>query len=188
MEDFYSIDQQVVNDLIKKMPVLKQNWVALDPCAGAGLLADRYTKLTKNKVDMYDICSRREDIIEANYIKLDCKDKYNLIICEFPYQEGTLQKPIGYSQLVLKALSDVQRGGYVCSIQRLTQLESKVRYEKIYGLKKPSQIYIYSRRLDRFKNGDLSKKENGLVAYSWVIWQKDQNGLFKNETKIDWIY
>ena len=44
MEDFYSIDQQVVNDLIKKMPVLKKNWVALDPCAGAGLLADRYTK------------------------------------------------------------------------------------------------------------------------------------------------
>lgn len=188
MEDFYSIDQQVVNDLIKKMPVLKQSWVALDPCAGAGLLADRYTKLTKNKVDMYDICSRREDIIEANYIKLDCKDKYNLIICEFPYQMATLKNPVGFSQLLKKALSDVKPGGYVCSLQRLLYLESKQRYEDIYGKYKPCNIYVYCHRVNCFKNGDLSKKENNAYGQCWVIFHKDEQGFFKDETKLDWIY
>ena len=187
--DFFATDPQAVNDLLTKMPELKQQGLkVLEPCAGGGAIADRYSKLTGNQVDMYDICSRREDIIEMDYMNLECKDKYDIIITNFPYKEATLKEPIGFSQLLLKALHDIKPGGYVCSFQRLLQLESKKRYEKIYGRYKPLKIFVYSHRMNCFKNGDFSKKENSAVAYSWVVYQKDSNGFFKNKTELDWIY
>lgn len=188
-QDFYATDPQTINDLLSKMPELKQKGLkVLEPCAGCGTLADRYSNLTGNQVDMYDICSRREDIIEMNYMDLECKDKYDVILTNFPYKEATLKEPIGFSQLILKALRDVKLNGYVCSFQRLLQLESKKRYENIYGLRPPSQIYVYSHRVNCFKNGNFNIKENSAIAYSWVIWHKDMSGRFTEETRLGWIY
>lgn len=187
--DFYATDPQCVNDLLSKAPQLGQKGLeVLEPCAGIGTLADRYTELTDNIVDMYDICARREDIGESNYMDLNCKDQYDLILTNFPYAEATRANPIGFTQLLLKALSDVKPGGYVCSFQRLLQLESKKRFENIYCKRKPETIYVYSHRVACYENGDFSKKVSSAVAYCWVIWHKDENGFFSKETKLDWIY
>lgn len=113
--DFYATDPIALNHLFIKMPWLKECKNILEPCAGIGTLADRFTKITGTSVDMYDIVSRREDIKECNYMDLDCKDKYDLIITNFPYKEGTKKAPIGFSELLVKALKDVKSDGYVCS-------------------------------------------------------------------------
>ena len=187
--DYYSTDQQAINDLLAKMPILRSNdWKALEPCAGGGHLADRYEQLTHNKMDMYDICARREDIGEMDYMKLDCKDKYNLIISNFPYKEGTSKAPNGFSELLNKALNDVAPGGYVCSFQRLLQLESKKRYEKIYGKRKPEKIFVYSHRMKCYANGNIDNAVNSAIAYCWMVWHKDENGFFSKTTELDWIY
>ena len=187
--DFYATSPQAVNDLLAKMPELGEKGLkVLEPCAGIGTLADRYTELSGNPVDMWDICARREDIGESDYMKLDCKGQYDLIITNFPFRESTAKEPIGFTQLLLKALSDVKPGGYVCSFQRLLQLESKKRFENIYSKRKPEKIYVYSHRVACYSNGDFTKKISSAVAYCWVIWHKDENGFFSKETMLDWIY
>jgi len=50
--DYYSTDPDCVNDLLNKMPQLKNpNLKFLEPCAGAGAIADRFELLTKIKMD-----------------------------------------------------------------------------------------------------------------------------------------
>lgn len=186
--DFYSTDPSAVNDLLQKMPELTQCKRVLEPCAGIGSISDKFQELTGIKVDTYDILSRREDIIEMDYIKLDCAGMYDLIITNFPYKEGTQKAPIGFSQLLNKALKDVAPGGYVCSFQRLLQLESKKRYENIYSKSKPEIIYAYSHRMKCYKDGNKNSSFNSSIAYCWAIWHKDLNGKFSQETKLDWIY
>lgn len=187
--DFYSTDPQAVNDLLAKFPQFKERGLnVLEPCAGIGTLADRYISLTGNEVTMTDIVSRRQDIIEIDYMDYEAYNRFDLIITNFPFKEATKDCPRGFSELLNKALNDIRPGGYVCSFQRLLQLESKKRYEKIYGRRRPSQILVYSHRMKCFKNGDKNQIHNNAIAYSWAIWHKDEEGFFTDETKLDWIY
>ena len=186
--DFYATSPIAVNHLLKEMPQLKQCKKVLEPCAGIGTLADRFTKLTGTPVDMYDIVSRREDINECDYMELDCKDKYDLIITNFPFKESTKKEPTGFSELLVKALKDVAPGGYVCSFQRLLQLESVKRYDRIYAKYKPEIIYVYSFRMKCYNNGNFDEIYQSAVAYTWTVWHKDLNGNFSKETKLDWIH
>jgi len=48
-------------------------------------------------------------------MKLDSKDRYDVIITNFPYKMATRSNPIGFTQLLKKALQDIKPGGYVCS-------------------------------------------------------------------------
>lgn len=64
-----------------------------------------------------------------DYMDLDCAGVYDLIITNLPYKSSTAKNPIGFSELLIKALKDVAPDGYVCSFQRLLSLESKKRYE-----------------------------------------------------------
>ena len=190
--DFYSSDPDCVNDLLNKVPELvNSNFKYIEPCAGAGAIADRFEQLTKIKMDLYDIVSRREDIEEIDYMKLDCAGQYDVAITNLPYRMATKTHPIGYTQLMRKALKDIKPGGYVCSFQKLLQLESKARYEEIYSHFKPWKIFVYSKRVKCFKNDDKEKyKEmNSTICDSWVIWHKDENGFYSNKTTLlDWIY
>lgn len=165
-------DAQAINDLLSKVPEIKSKEKILEPF-GCKSIQDRFKTLKK------DI-----DIINSDYISFDCKNKYDVIIAHFPYQEST--SGIGYSQYMLKALQDVKKDGYVCSFQRLSQLESKKRYEKIYGIRPPSKVFIYCKRICGYRNG--IQKESGSIAYTWTIWHKDMSGRFTEETRLGWIY
>ena len=190
--DFYSTDPDCVNDLLNKVPeIINPNFKYLEPCAGIGTIADRFTQLTKFPMDKYDIIQRREDIIEQDYIKLNCPNQYDVIITNFPYKMATSKNPIGFSQLLQKSLRDVKPGGYVCSFQKLLQLESKARYDEIYSRFKPWKIFVYVKRVKCFKNDDKDKyKElNSTICYTWTIWHKDEQGFYSNKTtELDWIY
>lgn len=186
--NFSATDPIAINHLLVKIPQLKNCTNPLEPSAGIGTLADRFTKLTGTEVVKSDIISRREDIIECDYMELDCKNKYDLILVHFPHKEGTKKEPIGFSELIAKALKDVKPGGYVCSFQKLSQLESSKRYERLYCKYKPECVYVYSFRMNCYNNGDFTQEYASGVAYSWVVWHKDENGEFSQETKLDWIY
>ena len=186
--DFYSTDPRTVNDLLQVMPELKNSKRVLEPCAGIGTIADKFTELTGIKVDMSDILSRRNDITQIDYMDLDCAGAYDLIITNFPYKNSTAKNPIGFAELLVKALKDVAPGGYVCSFQRLLSLESKKRYEQIYSKYKPEKIYVYSHRMQCYADGDMSKKINSSIAYAWFVYHKGLDGKFSKVTTLDWIY
>lgn len=190
--DYYSTDPNCVNDLLNKMPQLKNpNFKYLEPCAGAGAIADRFEILTGIHMDQYDICPHKEGIVQMDYMKLNCAGQYDVIITNFPYHAASKKNPIGFNQLLVKALKDIKPGGYVCSFQKLLHLESKNRYEDIYSRYKPEIVYVYVKRVKCFRNDDVNKYKdmNSTICYTWTIWHKDENGFYSNkETKLDWIY
>lgn len=188
--DYYSTDPNCVNDLLSKMPELyNPNLKVLEPCAGAGAIANRFEELTDNKVDKYDIMPHAAGIEQCNYMELDSKDKYDVIITNFPYKSSTKTNPIGFNELLLKALDDVKCGGYVISFQRLLQLESQKRWKEIYEKYRPSKVYVYVHRVKCFKDGDAEKYKtmNSTICYSWVVWEKEFDGSFAKKTELDWI-
>ncbi len=83
-------------------------------------------------------------------------------------------------------LTGIKMGGYVCSFQKLLQLESKNRYDKIYSKYKPETVFIYTKRRSCWKNNDSSRKD-GAVCYSWVVWHKTED-MKNTETKLKWIF
>ena len=142
-------------------------------------------------MDQYDIFPHKESIIQQDYMKLDSNGKYDVIITNFPYKMATKTNPIGFTQLLKKALQDIKPDGYVCSFQKLLQLESKARYDEIYSRYKPENIYVYVKRVKCYRGGDTEKYKdmNSTICYSWVIWHKDKNGFYSNKTtNLDWIY
>lgn len=177
--DFYNSDPAAVTALLASLPQLRAAGLkVLEPCAGAGALAKQYTFLSKNEVDMIDIAPRQEQIQQADYMKFECYGQYNLIISNFPFGDD-------FDRLVNKALSDVKEGGYVVSLQRVSSLTSKKRYNSIYSRRRPEIILLFSRRLKCYK-----EKPSELIHtdkdFCWVVWHK-VDGFYSKETKIEWI-
>ena len=121
--------------------------------------------LTGNKMDAYDIISRRDDIIEQNYFTKNFSDQYDVILTNPPYLKDTLKTTAGLADYILKALKEVKINGSVIMFLKTLHLESKVRYEKIFKNYPPSKLYIYADRISCYKNNDTSKPQ-GAISYS----------------------
>ena len=116
-------DAQAINDLLSKVPEIKSKEKILEPF-GCKSIQDRFKTLKK------DI-----DIINSDYMDIDCKDKYDIIIAHFPYQEST--SGIGYSQYMLKALLDCvslqKMNEVIKQNDRNHELKNAYQYAMKYG-------------------------------------------------------
>lgn len=183
--DYYATDSKAIDCLLNVMPeIINTNWKYLEPCAGEGNLSDRFYELTNIKMDTYDLISRREDIIQGNFFEMDFRDKYDCIITNFPYKEST-NKSKGFSDFILKSLQEIKNNGYVISFQKLLQLESAIRYNKIYSLYPPKKIWVFADRINCYRNNDTSIKQ-GAICYCFCVWKKENNS-FSGPTELDWI-
>lgn len=158
----------------------------VEPCAGDGTMADVVQNITNKNVDKYDLISRREDIVEANYFNLDIKNKYDLIITNPPYMKDSKDK-LGLTSMIVKMLEDVKPDGYVCLLLKTLHLESKNRYEQIYKTMPPYKVYVYAPRISCYKNNDTTMPQ-GAISYAWYIWHKEKDGTYKvDEPRLNWI-
>ena len=187
-ENYYSTDPIVVNHLLEREEWLKNpNLKILEPAAGECSLVDRFYELTGNKMDAYDLISRREDVIQQNYFEKDFSNVYDVIFTNPPYERDSSNTNTGLADFIVKALEEVKVGGTVIMFLKTLHLESKVRYEKIYKKYPPSKLYIYADRIDCFKDNNKNKK-GGAISYSIFMWtNKKEDGTFDKGTKLDWI-
>lgn len=177
-------DPIVVNDLLMRMPELggkKERTLELN-CGG--LLGQRYDTITRD--NHTEIIGLEDNATKADYMKRRAVGMYDVIIACLPPEPSSKNNPYGFNELLLKALKDVKKGGYVCSLQKITHLESQKRHEMIYGMYKPERVYIYSHRIDWV---DLDKNVNvkGTSTYTWCIWHKGEDGKFSRDSMIDWV-
>ena len=187
-EDYYATDPRFINHLLEKESWLKNpNLKILEPSAGEGVLVDRFYELTGNKMDAYDLITRRNDIIEQDYFTADFSNKYDVILTNPPYLKDTTKTTTGLADYILKALKEVKVGGTVIMFLKTLHLESKVRYEKIFKNNPPSKLYIYADRISCYKNNDTTLPQ-GAISYTIFMWtNKKEDGSFDKDTKIDWI-
>lgn len=185
-EDFYASDRHAAAHLFNKCPQLLNCNSIVEPCAGDGTMADVISTITSKNVDMFDLVSRRDDIVELNYFDAEFSGKYDLIITNSPYKKGTKSNP-GLADMIVKMLSDVKAGGYVCLLLKTLHLESQERYNKIFNSAPPEWVYVYSPRISCYRNNNTSLPQ-GAISYSWFVWHKQEDGTFSNEPpRLGWI-
>lgn len=186
--DYYATDPIFINLLLKKEPWLKNPYLKiLEPCAGENILVDRFYDLTSNRMDSYDLISRRDDVIAADYFTTDFKDKYDVILTNPPYLKDSMKTNCGMADMINKMLDDVKIGGSVILLLKTLHLESSVRYEKIYKKNPPSKLYVFAKRISCYKNANFDSVTSA-VSYTIFIWlNKKPDGSFDKDTQIDWI-
>lgn len=148
---------------------LDKNINILDPTSGGDAQHEMaYPTVLKQygfkNIHTIDIREDSRADVKGDYLKLDCKDKYDLIITNPPFGLAL--------EIINKAIDDVKDGGYVVMLLRLSYFESKIRkvlwdnYMAIYAL-------VHSRRL-----AFSDSKKTDSDAYMHCIWKKGENPEF----------
>lgn len=166
--DFYATDPKAMVELLKKEDFNPKIW---EPSCGAGNLSKVMEKAG------YEV--RSTDLIDRGYGQggvdfFKCHEKWDGdIITNPPYKYAT--------EYILHALDLVNDGAKVALFLKITFLEGKTRYQKIFKENPPLKIYVATNRLECGKNNKFTGQ--GMVCYAWFIWEK---GNF-DFPYIDWI-
>ncbi|MCG8540430.1 MAG: hypothetical protein MJA82_10885 [Clostridia bacterium] len=170
--------ENFLNELQKEEnQILIKNF--LDPCAGGLIGKDKmsYPEAIKNAVyDRYGGKPRVETIdirldslanIKGNYLKMDCKDKYDVIITNPPFNISL--------DIIKKALNDVKDNGYVIMLLRLNYFGSKSRkkFWEEYGL--PKYTFVHHKRMSFTDDGKTDS-----IEYAHFVWEKGYRSNFTN--------
>lgn len=148
----------------------------LDPCAGGDAqhpmsyptallnIGCKIGGLDKNNIHTIDI---REDSladIKGDYLQMDCKDKYDIIITNPPFNIAL--------DIIKKALNDVKDGGWVIMLLRLNFFEGKAR-KSFWEENMPVYSFVHSKRM-----AFSDSKSTDSVAYVHNAWKKGCNPEF----------
>ena len=60
---------------------------------------------------------------------------------------------------------------YVAMFQRLAWLEGAKRYDRLWGPRSPSRVWVFSSRQTLWRGDDPGKKDKGgAIAFAWFVW------------------
>lgn len=126
----------------------------------------------------------KTDIIERSRVLDRCIDflKFNNkverkvdIVTNPPYKYA--------KEFVEKSLAVVKEGCKIAMFLKLTFLESVSR-RKLFDENPPKCVYVFSKRISCYRNGDFSiKNPPNAVAFAWFVWIKG----YKGDTVVKWI-
>lgn len=72
--------------------------------------------------------------------------------------------------------------GKVAFLMRLACLEGRERGE-IYRAHPPARVWVFSSRLQIWRNGDPTSSAGGMIGFAWFVWDKSVRG----DTRLGWI-
>ena len=160
--DYYATNPLAINALFRYEEFSDNIW----ECAcGEGALSKQMERYGKNvkSTDLIDRGFGQGGVDFLNQTKPFDGD----IITNPPYKYAT--------EFILKALELTK--DKVAMFLKLTTLEGKDRYNRVYKSTPPSDIYVFSERMGCFKNGDFdSEKEKGAICFAWFVWKKNGGG------------
>ena len=137
----------------------------LDPCAGG----DEYHEMSypaalrkhNNNIDTIDIRPDSKAETIGDYLQIDCKDKYDLIITNPPFN---IALPI-----ITKALEEIKMGGVVVMLLRLNFFGSKDR-KPFWDKHMPEYCFVHHKRMSFLDKGGTDS-----IEYCHMVWRKGYN-------------
>lgn len=161
--DYYVTPIQPIKDFLGYMIAKNAHDKILDPCAGGDINHDMSYPKALKELGMYNIdtIDIREDSLaetKGDYLQIDCKDKYNIIITNPPFNIAL--------EIIKKALDDVKDKGWVIMLLRLNFFEGKSRKE-FWDKYMPQYAFVHSKRMSFTDEGGTDS-----VAYMHCCWQK----------------
>lgn len=90
-----------------------------------------------------------------------------------------------YSEAANFVLHSIDLGAeYVYMFLKLTFLEGQKRYEQLFSMHPPKEIWVFSAREQCAINNDEREfKKSSAACYAWFIWEKE----FRGSPTIHWI-
>ena len=109
-------------------------------------------------ISTYDIRDDSRSEFKGDFLKLECKNKYDVIITNPPFNISL--------DIINKALSDVKEDGYVIMLLRLNYFGGKVRQE-LFKKYMPKYCFVHSKRMSFTQNGKTDS-----IEYCHMVWKK----------------
>lgn len=194
--DYYCTPTKEVINILNIIDFPIDNHITiLEPCAGGGhMLLGIYDYLTNNgKREInnipYIIATDIKARVENNVCQgIQTGEKFDFLSKEYPYTTNIdfiIMNPpyTTIEPFVMRALEIANKG--VLVLARLQFLEGESRFNKIFSVAPPSDVYIYVDRICCYKNGDTTTKPASIQAYAWFYFDTSINN--KVETKVHWI-
>lgn len=154
--------EKFIKEIIKVEPNIFDGKI-LDCCAGGD--HDNYMSYPKaldnsgfTNVDTIDIREDSKANIKTDYLKYDCKNKFDCIITNPPFNISL--------DIIKKALDDVKDNGFVIMLLRLNYFGGKVRKE-FWDNNLAKYAYVHSKRMS-FTGGNKTDS----IEYMHCVWQK----------------
>lgn len=164
--DFYPTPPIGTESLLRVFPLQGD---ILEPCCGDGAMAKVF-EAHGFKVTAHDIVDRGYGTVKDVF---SVTDKYCNIVTNPPFN---LADQIFHHVYPLATRS-------VCMLLRTSFLEGQSRYENLFKVNPPTDVYVFSKRLSMYKNG-LQTKGSGTYCFSWFVWDKYTEHW---GTKLHWI-
>ena len=164
--DYYATDPEAVEKLLG---VEKFFHYILEPACGGGHIAEVLLKhghdvLCSDIVDRgYEKQTMTADFLHWSMSPRNSRD----IITNPPYSKA--------KEFVEHAMSISQESVKVAMFLKLTFIEGKKRKE-LFDKFPPKTIYVFTNRVDCWKNGIKPEKASKAVCYAWFVWEKGWTG------------
>lgn len=174
--DFYATDPNAVKDLIVMLD--KYNIAIpkeiVETSVGAGHIAKEFEKIGCN-VTGYDIVDRGyPNTIIRDYLTVDKLPDGCMVIENPPFKRNV--------EFLKHSLSLIKEGQYICTFQKIQFLESQDR-KPFFEENPPKYVFVFSKRTNTYRNGDMSKYKSSAMCFCWFIFQKG----YKGDAIIKWI-
>lgn len=168
--DYYATSPEAVEELLKRE---KFKEIVYEPACGEGHIG--------KVLEKYGYKVKATDIVYRGYGSEQTQDFFEIKENEL----DILTNPPYFcaDKFLYHALKISNKGVKVAMLFRLAFLEGRKRYE-LFKEYPPKTVYVFSKRIKCYKNGDLSsnKNSNG-IAFAWFVWEIGYEG----ETIIKWI-
>lgn len=181
-DDFYATDPVAMQKLLDGCsPELKDifcinDFTAWECACGNGNLAE-CLKQNGWKVIASDLKDRGYGITGIDFLNPEYESTLqHIIITNPPYSLAT--------EFVERAMQILPEGGVYIALMNVSYLASKGRYERLYKHGILREIYVFSSRVNCWRNNERQSKNSCMmVDYAWYVFQKG----FAGQPTLYWL-
>lgn len=189
VDDYYATPPKEVYNILRQLNLDFAGQIILDPCSGGGHMLEGIEQYCIEKnIDCQIIGTDKYNHpkLHSHYeTTIKNGDEYDFLKNEYPCTEVdyiVLNPPFTHTiEFVTRSLDIAQKG--LIMLNRLKALEGKARYESIFSICPPSEVWVYVDRVGCWKNG-VKTTGSSVEAYAWFIWLNDKK---VEEPVLKWI-
>lgn len=176
--DYYATNPKAVTLLLSNH-TFKGDKI-LEPCVGEGHIARVLETYFKTSVDCVDIVDRGyKNTIVSDFLTWKATNLYDTIITNPPYSLA--------HEFIEKCMRLLDDDGQLAMFLRIQFLEGVDR-RKLFKRYPPKYIYVFSKRMPTFNNGNEYDPKTGkpwatTLCNAWFVWQKGS----EDEPTVRWL-
>ena len=176
--DYYATNPEAVRMLLSNHSFVGED--ILEPCVGAGHIADVLKEKFGNNITVIDIVDRGyPGTIVMDFLGWESDRKFDTIITNPPYMLA--------NEFIYKCMDLLKPLGQLAMFLKIQFLEG-IKRQRLFEEHPPKYIYVFRKRMCVFNNGNEINPDTGkpwatTLCNAWYVWE---NG-FHGDPSVRWI-